>query len=373
MRQRQKLRNDPSKYHSRYFAIQPTKITTKLSTSSRKPNPPNDRSQSLMIIHDIQTSLSLSEIKNHPEVRKFLSTHHIFLRKHHWDKSETNITTLGWFLNQNPSYQSPAWTQRHIADMIQKQNPNKKIPKFKIVLNTPSIRHDTGYVKTKAYAIESQAVHKSTLVSLLSKTFQESKEFIPYHLRVTDPDAYHYTISLQNSFLSSHKVILLHGMSDDILFYLQPHIQSLPTVKSIIQTHKYDTIGEHRVIVSNSHFSSIRKILKNKLDEWFNESPPDAQKANHEKYAISPFVVPIHADDFSSGEESYLESLSSYKTKHSDDSNESEQSDFSISTKGSSQSYSSIASSKSISNDPKTNSFSTNESSSKTGQLFPQF
>jgi len=202
MRQRQKLRLNPIPSHPRYFNIICQGHT---STKDKHQPAPSDRSRPVKIIHDIQTSLSLTELKNISSIKRILNTHNCFIRPHHWNASEKDITTIGWFLNINPSHQSRDFTKLEIEDKIKSAHQTKKItiPPFRITMNNPSIanhQHSPQKMKTKAYAIEVKSSDKPLLSKLLSHTYSVDKTFIPYYLIKKDKEAFSFAISLQNTF-----------------------------------------------------------------------------------------------------------------------------------------------------------------------------
>jgi len=261
MRQRQKLRTNPNDCHTRYFN---THVQGQRPGSFRHQNTPSDRSRTVTIIHEVQSSLSLTDIKQIPSIRKILITHNCYLRPHYWQSSDKDIKSLGWFLNINPSHQSREFTKIEIQEKIKDANANKKvtIPEFQIILNNPSLSQSNTNPqkkKTQAYAIETRSSDKNLLMKLLLTTFATEKTFIPYYFIRRDKGAFAKAIDVQNTFLSSNKVIVLHHILEDIMFFLKERILSIPNVTKLIPTHKSVTIGEYKVTVPYQQFSSVRK------------------------------------------------------------------------------------------------------------------
>lgn len=332
MKQRQKLRTKPNIAHSRYFT---TLLTNGTLSKKSKTLVPTDRSISVKMVHTIQSTLSLQDIKNIPAIKRILIEHNCYIRLHRWETHETETSVIGWILNTNPNHQSIDTTHSEITEMIRKAHKTTKItiPKFRIILNNPTIGYGNNKKKTRAYAIETLSTDKPQLISILSKTFKSTKTFIPYYLLKQDPDAFAFAIDLQNKYLSSHKAILIRSLSDDILFFLQAHLLNLPKVKKLIPTHKQHSDGEYRLIVESQAFSSTRKSLKTSLPIWFSESASDAQAVHNRTYNTEPHVVSIRSDEYSSDDGSYLSGLRSVLTAHSDCTDRSPPSEYSFTSK----------------------------------------
>jgi hypothetical protein len=109
-----------------------------------------------LIIHRIQTTVPLSEVKKNPKIRKLLFENSGYLHKHQWQENVCDTNHLGFMVGINPQYYNVDQTTMKISKDIHKKFPCKKVPPFRLVFSAPQIRTDNFHASTKAYAIETE-------------------------------------------------------------------------------------------------------------------------------------------------------------------------------------------------------------------------
>ena len=114
-----------------------------------------------LVFHRIHTSMPISEICRHNVVQNLLHKVNTCLTIHHWQENETDIATLGFFINIDPGNYLHNKFKEHLHHQIRKHNniDKKKIPPFKCGYSSPFIIDSEGYrTLTKVYNI--QRCHK---------------------------------------------------------------------------------------------------------------------------------------------------------------------------------------------------------------------
>jgi hypothetical protein len=259
-----------------------------------------------LIIHRIQTTVTLREIKNAPKVRKLLVDNSCYLYEHHWQENVWNTTHLGFMVGIDPQYYDVDQATMKISSEIHKKLPRTKVPPIRLVFSAPQVRTDDFYATTKAYAIETEKSTSLTMMQILKETYHGNATFVPFQLRSKNTEAYVRFIRQQSRILASHHVIILQNIGPDAMFYLVDHIQALPGVMDVTPSKTVENNGNYRILVQQAQFNKLRRSLMKNLTQWYSQHVPTEALPREGLYPGIPRVAPLMEDGYSSGEDSYM-------------------------------------------------------------------
>ena len=108
-------------------------------------------------------------------------------------------------------------------------NPKRiKIPQFRMVFSSVRADTQTGQkVATKAYSVEVCNADIILMMQTLKSYLKDTPVFVPYTMRRKFPDGFAKAIRYQTQQLTSSMTVVLENISDDMMFYLKPHIQNI--------------------------------------------------------------------------------------------------------------------------------------------------
>jgi hypothetical protein len=259
-----------------------------------------------LIIHRIQTTVTLREIKNAPKVCKLLVENSCYLYEHNWQENVWNTTHLGFMVGIDPQYYDVNQATMKISNEIHKKLPRTKVPPFRLVFSAPRVRNDDFYATTKAYAIETEKSTSLTMMQILKETYQGTATFVPFQLRSKHTEAYVRFIRQQSRILASHHVIIMQNIGPDAMFYLVDHIQALPGVIDVTPSKTVESNGNHRILVQKDQFGKLRRLLMKNLNQWYSQHVPTEALPRDGLYPGDPRVAPLMEDGYSSGEDSFM-------------------------------------------------------------------
>jgi hypothetical protein len=266
------------------------------------------REKTVFIAHRIRTSWSLTEIKSIAAVNKLLKEHNVFMTEHRWPETIWNTTQLGFIIGLDPQFFDPEQAVAKVIQDLQKNtNGHPKIPKFRMAYTTPSIEtNEHRQLRTKAYAIETEKSSSMEMLRYVKQAYKDTGLFVPFQMRSKLPEIFAKAIRMQTAILASHRTIVLNNIGTDAMMYLSHWIEQIDGVKEIAPYKSVDHDGRYRILVKKEEFHNIRSHISRQLPEWYeNHVAPDAHP-HHRRFPGQPGVAPIHSDDFSSREGSYM-------------------------------------------------------------------
>ena len=266
------------------------------------------RNTTYYILHRVQTNESISKIKSLPSVKRLLKDYKCFITDHQWSETEWDTTRVGFVTNLDPSFYNRTQAHHKFNEILHsRENARKvKIPQFRMVFSSPQVRHASHTVSTKAYAVEVLNDNAAMMIQVLQTLFRDTPTFVPYTLRCKYPDGYEKAIRYQTHLLQGTMVVILQNISNDMMFYLQEHIMTVPGVRALLESPKGKETGQYSILVDKDQFARIRATLKNALPNWVNEFVEiDAQPSEYQ-FPGPARVKPLFDDGFSSGENSWM-------------------------------------------------------------------
>ncbi len=290
--------------HQQYYNIhQQTPINSNFQDKVRFSSPAKGKAQ--YIIHRIQTSVPLSEIKAVPKVRQLLVENACYSHEHRWSEQIWNTTHLGFMVGINPQYYDLDQATMKINDDIHKKFPRTKVPPFRLVFSTPQIRTDQFHAVTKAYAIETEKSNSLSMMQILKTTYQDTAAFVSFQLRSKHPEAYTRIIHQQSRIIASQYVVIMQNIGPDAMFYLEDHIKAVNGVIDVMPSKTVEVNGNYRVLVHKDHFSNIRRDIRNNLTSWYRTYVSKEAYPREGQYPDEPKLATLEEDGYSSGEDTY--------------------------------------------------------------------
>ena len=274
-----------------------------------------NRKTTYYLLHRVLTHTSISHIKSIPAVQRILRDHQCFMTEHQWTEEEWDTSQIGFVTGIDPNFYTASQAQVKFNTELRKRaevttaNPKRiKIPQFRMVFSSVRADTQTGQkVATKAYSVE--VCHADTLLMMqtLKSYLKDEPVFVPYILRRKFPEGFANAIRYQTQQLTSSMTVVLENISDDMMFYLKPHLQNIKGVKDIIPTKDVVATGKHKVLVDKDEFTRIRAAITKSLPVWCDVDiiSEDAQPAPGQ-FPGPARVRPIFNDGMSSGENSWM-------------------------------------------------------------------
>jgi hypothetical protein len=232
-----------------------------------------------------------------------------YITDHQWTENKWDTTRIGWITTINPMYYNREQAQIKFSEMLQSKLLAKKvqIPMFRMSFVSPTANKGGTTISTKAYAVEIMSEDSAHMLQVLKTLLNESvTTFVPYSMRGKFPAAYIQAIKFQTQSMNATRVVVLQNISEDMMFYLGPHISAIPGTLDLLASPQVDENGRHTVLVCKEAFKSVRSTISQHLAEWIREYVPSDAQPNDEQFAGVARVKPIHDDGMSSGENSWM-------------------------------------------------------------------
>jgi hypothetical protein len=284
------------------------------------------RQRKTVVIHRVQSTKSITQLKNDPIVLALLKKSNTFLRAHFWKEDEVLLKDLGFLSKYIPSKHSKAFV---IQDIFERSEavPDAQwaqAPPFQLIHSQPRVKFSgkTKSFKTHAYSIQVLAKDATSMNHFLQAIYEKEPLFMPYSMKRKFPQAVAKAILQQNQLMSDTFVVVITGISRDAMTSLKPTIMELPGTIAVSDTHKTDTSGRWYILVHEKSFRAVRKTISKSILSWFRALPSILREPVppgftepqvHKKYFDTD-------DDSSSGQASYMSTCAqSYGSLDDDD------------------------------------------------------
>ncbi|KAI2491612.1 hypothetical protein MHU86_22956 [Fragilaria crotonensis] len=299
------LRTNPEE-HTLQFQLHFDRHTTQHRSRDRKENSDHLHVTSY-IVHRIQTSVSLGELKEAANVIKLMKDHDFYVNEHRWSETDWETTQLGFLYGIDPQFHDIDQATIKVTKTIQQSFPRTKVPKFKLVYCSPKMRKGNGrIVRTKAYAIETMRADREELTKHLKTAYKEDGTFVQYKMRTRHPEAFERFIKAQTQMIATNYVIILNHIGPDAMHYLSDRISAIPGILSLLPCASVNEDGRYKVLVHQKNYHKVRDHLKDVIPKWYDEFVEPDAKAPEYRYPGPPEVSPIESDGDSQGDQSYL-------------------------------------------------------------------
>jgi hypothetical protein len=268
------------------------------------------REQTVIIVHRIRTSWSLSEIKAIPTVFQLLRDHEVYLSEHRWKETIWNTTQLGFIVGLDPQFYNPEQAAERLIQDMKKHNPGKpKIPHFRMAFCTPTVLVKgigKRNSRTKAYAIETEKMNSMEMLRLLKIAYKYTGDFVPFQMRNKHPEAFLRAIQVQTQTMATNRTIVLNNIGTDAILYLSHWIENVDGVKDIVPCRTVEIDGKFRMLVKQQDFHRVRNILIENLSQWISDYIASDAQPQPGRFPGYPEVAPLFSDVLSNGNNSYM-------------------------------------------------------------------
>jgi hypothetical protein len=260
------------------------------------------------IVHRILIRVPFGQIKRHQSAFQLLKDNNCYLREHMWDEQEWDVQQIGFVTGYNPKYYTPEKVMTSLRARLTNSNvaPRIKLPKFQAVLKTHKILHHERSSSTQAYTIEVPTHSATQLISIMKEATKDTKEYVPFQMRRRNPDAFQGAIRYQNHILANQRVVMIHNLGMDAMYYLTDRIQAIAGVQDVIPTKKVSQNGKFYVLVTKAEENKVRQSLQTQFDGWYHEVVPDDAKPQDGQFEGPPGLLSGRPDGYSSGENSWM-------------------------------------------------------------------
>lgn len=130
----------------------------------------------------------------------------------------------------------------------------------------------------------------------LRKLYADEPLFIPYSTKKKHPEIVAKVIMRQNKNMAETYVIVIVGLNREVMEAVGEHLKEVPGFHKISNTNKTDTHGRWYIMVKQSKFKEVRKMLNTNFKAWL-EADPDRLKDTIPAHFPSPQVNQKHMDN----------------------------------------------------------------------------
>jgi hypothetical protein len=222
------------------------------------------------IYHRIRSTMSLGAICKQSKVSTILNKHNVSINLHIWKEDEVDIVNLGFHVAADPYNQLKTHFEAAIRRQITTMTGTQldKIPYFQAGYSRPFHNDKTGRSVTQTYNLQCRRADAKDLIDLLHATFQHDHlKFAFYKLRHDNPTAYKEAIEAQNEFLKNSRAIPIHGITEELMSYIDEDLYHLHGIYSIQQHKNTATTGRWNLMTNSNNFRSLIPQVQQLLQE----------------------------------------------------------------------------------------------------------
>jgi hypothetical protein len=264
------------------------------------------RQSTYFIIHCVLTNVSLTKIRSLPAVQNIMKEFKFYITDHQWAENQWDTARIGWVTTINPQFynrdQALIKFQMRLQTKLAKLAKKVKIPMFRMAFVSPTVNKASGNtISTKAYAIEIQAEDAVQMLQVRKSLLDDKKtSFVPYSMKAKYPDAYIQVVKFQTLNMNQTRVVVLENISEDMMFYIGPHISAIPGVRDLLADTRVDDNGRHTLLVDQAAFKTVRNVLTQNLDCLIVTHVSHDALPKEEQFSGPARVKPIYNDGMSS-------------------------------------------------------------------------
>ena len=256
------------------------------------------------ILTDIQSNLSLKEIRDNTFIQNSLNDNNCKLSDYRWESSEGDVVSLGFFLGPTPRAIMTATMAEEASKYLERWGNVQKAKQatFKVAVTTVVCTTKAG-TKLGAQAFEVQTLRKyqEQLTKQLDRAASFSAknkapvQFIFYETRRREPNIFNMAIQKQAKIVDFTRIVTIQGISRNEMYYVEnilpaihPSIvRTAPTIDTDTRDSEGKVIGRWHVLTNRDNFVQCAKKLEERLASVTAQA--------REQYSIGdlPPTVPI--------------------------------------------------------------------------------
>jgi hypothetical protein len=304
----------------------------------------DDASQRKSIIsHRIRSTKTISMLKNDPTILDLLKKSNTYLRAHFWKEDEVLLKDLGFLSKYVPTKHSKTYVIQDIFERSEAATDTqwKNAPPYQLIHSQPRVRLSGGKTfQTHAFSIQVRAKDATRMTHFLQAIYATEPLFMPYSMKRKFPQAVAKAIVQQNRLISETYVVVVVGITRDVMTSIKPSVMEIPGTTSVSDTNRTDSKGRWHILVQEKAFSSVRKALSKSIGPWVRALPSVLRANTPSDFPAAQVNQKFFDtdDDSSAGQASYMSNCAqSYGTL--DDTGDSEFKFFSLSNDRPATSY----------------------------------
>jgi hypothetical protein len=157
-----------------------------------------------------------------------------------------------------------------------------------MIYTSPRISLDDRNISSKVYAIEYERKNAKDVIWKLKDTFAGSTQFLMAKLHFTHPQSFTNALKMQNQIMKDTFILPLVNVTPDEIFYLQPLIEQLPGVTTIMPTCLTPTSGRYNILVPADKFKEVKSNIVKKILPFIIKSPmtPDKTRTLYDLWVL---------------------------------------------------------------------------------------
>jgi hypothetical protein len=317
------------------FAIQATStFRSKFHVGRSKGNSNYMRSPTAWLIFTLQSNAPLKDIRRHPQVSATLSRVSCKLIHHQWSVDMVNTTSLGFFVQETPTYKLSSTFEGELRSFLTKKSEINivKLPQFRIALTLVRARlaqpGNATIFQDACIAFELQVpVHQRKFMDeIICNSFQypdaTNLKFVYYKQRHVHPAVFFKAVQMQRKHDQSHRVVAVEGIHPDQYFAFELTLrQHFPQIKAVLPTSKThqsnfygSPIGRYNLLCLTKDFASLAQQLSRNFPNLYHQHLHN-QGTDFKQRLQAPRVVSrLPRSDDSSGSTPSLNSRSTFFT-----------------------------------------------------------
>ena len=240
----------------------------------------NTRPTRHSVVMNFRSTLSLRDIKSNFSVQEYLDTNKIYLRFHHFPRDIIETTSLGWLCGYHPTQHDHVALKDLMLERIGANFPDEVIPYFHLTYSSPSRARKGGgpRITTKALEIMVDRDLRFKLDRFIKNTFAGENFYVKWKLRDEAPETFRNAMTVQSKFLAESRTVPIHGITEEQMLSLRPHLLNSPATISIERTRTTPKTGRWNLLSNREHFKQAKSHVQDVLKK-FSEFVPTENSA----------------------------------------------------------------------------------------------
>jgi hypothetical protein len=203
-----------------------TTFRSQFPVSRSKALQKHNRSATAWVLFTVQTLQTLKDIRTHPTITQVLHSQHCRMIHHEWPLDVTDVTSIGFFVEDIPTYKLSSTFKEELCTLITKKTNihQGNLPKFQVALTV--VRASMVNPKTKkdvrdacrAFELQVPVSQQRAMEELLAKVFKDSTSndlhFVYCKERHIHLDVFYKAIQKQRLHKESYRVVAAEGIQD---------------------------------------------------------------------------------------------------------------------------------------------------------------
>jgi hypothetical protein len=186
--------------------------------------------QQITIIQPIQTTMTLSAIKNIPGVMEILKANNAYITTHEWIPEVWDVRTIGFITNLSPAHHPKSLAVEYVNDQTKQDNT---MPQFRLKHTTIRSVINNTPIRVPVYAIEVQTKDVRKAEKVLFKTANQPDSYISFRMKAMNPTAFKHAVAMVAQFQNDLRTIVINNVSEEAYFVMENHAKQVDKVLTV--------------------------------------------------------------------------------------------------------------------------------------------